>query len=377
MKSALFATTAIIFGSTAAFAGGLDRSGQPIGIIFQDGNRAEFALGRTLPGLTGTGLFTGHEYDNVGDAFSTLTGGLKMDLNDRFALALIYDQPFGSDVNYGGSSAATELGGTSAVASTSGLTAVLRYKIDDRFSVHGGVKIQTAEGEISFGGLAYGALNGYKVTLESDQATGWLAGAAYEIPDIALRVALTYSSEITHEMDTTETIAVAGVGNVGLSSGTETEVETPRSVNLDFQTGVAENTLVFGQVRWAEWSNFLISPQYFASVTGGGSISDLDNSTTYTLGVARRFTDRFAASVSASYEDPSSDTLVSPLAPTNGYTALTLGGAYELERMTISGGVRYTWVGNAQPETGTPDVARADFRDNGALSLGMKIAFNF
>ena len=39
-----------------------------------------------------------------------------------------------------------------------------------------------------------------------------------------------------------------------------TDVDTPQSVQLDFQTGVAPKTLVFGYVRWVDWSEFSISP---------------------------------------------------------------------------------------------------------------------
>ncbi len=34
---------------------------------------------------------------------------------------------------------------------------------------------------------------------------GWLAGVAYQIPEIALKASVTYRSEIKHEMTTYET----------------------------------------------------------------------------------------------------------------------------------------------------------------------------
>ena len=34
-----------------------------------------------------------------------------------------------------------------------------------------------------------------------------------------------------------------------------TPIDPPQSVNLDFQTGIAKDTLLFGQIRWVDWSN--------------------------------------------------------------------------------------------------------------------------
>ena len=78
------------------------------------------------------------------------------------------------------------------------------------------------------------------------------------------------------------------------------------------------------------------------------------------------------------YQSDGEDDLVSPLAPTNGATYITLGAQYNVnEKVTISGGVRYTDLGDARPETGTPDVARGNFTGNSAISAGFKISYKF
>jgi len=66
------------------------------------------------------------------------------------------------------------------------------------------------------------------------------------------------------------------------------------------------------------------------------------------------------------------------LAPTNGQTAISLGGKYELsDSVTLSGGIRYTMFGNAQPEVGTPDTPLGSFTNNDAISAGLKLGFHF
>jgi len=77
-------------------------------------------------------------------------------------------------------------------------------------------------------------------------------------------------------------------------------------------------------------------------------------------------------------ETEGDDDLVSPLSPTNGSYTFTVGGKYDLnENVAISGGVSYAVLGDARPETGTPDIARANFEDNDAVGVGIKIGYKF
>ena len=381
MKALTTTVGVLSLAASGALAGGLDRTGQSVDIIFEEGNYGEISLARTSPSITGTDVL-GFDTGNVADDFTSISGGVKLDFSDKFSMAMIFEEPFGSDIAYPSTSAL--LGGTTAIANTTSTTFVARYKFNENWSVHGGLRNQTARGNITLDGLAYGGnppggVSTYGVTLNDSNAWGYLVGAAYERPEIALRVALTYNSAITHKMDTTET-AFGGAFPfvVGTTSNlSETDVETPQSVNLEFQTGIAADTLVFGSIRWAEWSKFKIDPVNFVNATGGGLV-DLEDSITYTLGVGRRFSDQWAGSVSFTYEQADDDDLVSPLAPTNGLFAISVGAEYQAtENMSIGFGVRHNWLGNARPETGTPDTARAVMEDNTATSFGMKVGFTF
>ncbi|MBT0956787.1 outer membrane protein transport protein [Alphaproteobacteria bacterium KMM 3653] len=370
-----FATAASLFALTtgAAFAGGLDRSGQPVGIIFEQGNYGELSFSSTTPTVSGADLATTGTTGNVADSFIQATGGVKFDVDEQLSIALIFDTPFGSDINYPVNATSVLLGGTSAVATATSTSLVARYKFNENFSAHGGLRLQSASGDIALNGLAYGPLAGYNVSLGQDQALGYLVGFAYEKPEIALRIALTYNSAITHKFNTFETLNGAPINPAGFST---TEVETPQSINLDVQSGIAKDTLLFGSVRWAEWSAFRIDPAVFTGLAGGGLV-DLEDTVTYTIGVGRKFSDQFSGSVSLTYEAESDDDLVSPLAPTNGLFAVSLGGRYTMDNTVLSGGIRYSWLGDAFAETGTPDTARGEFTDNTALSVGFKIGFNF
>ncbi len=364
MKKVCIAATGLALGASSAIAGGLDRSGQPIGVLFETGNYVELSYGFANPRLTGRDVL-GNPVADVGGSFSIVGGGIKMDLDEKFSFAVIFDQPYGADVLYGGSPATTMLGGTSATADSTSLTGLLRYRLNDRISIYGGPRYLEAEGRIALSGLAYGPASGYDVRFGSTSGWGYVAGASYEIPAIALRAALTYQSGVDLDFPTQE--------NIVPFASADTKSEAPQSVTLDLQTGIAKDTLLFGSVRWAEWSAFSLTPQVL-----GANLAQLDDVTTYSIGLGRRFTEKFAGTASFTYESGGSDDLVSPLAPSNGQKALTIGGRYDVsDRLTVSGGVRYTWLGDARPETGTPDTARASFTDNDAVSIGLRIGYHF
>ncbi|MDR9395107.1 OmpP1/FadL family transporter [Roseovarius sp. SYSU LYC5161] len=375
MKTTALAAATFGIAAGAAQAGGLDRSYTPVDLIFEKGNYAELSFGYTDPDLTGNDVL-GNAISNVGGSFGIAGAGLKLDFGDKLSFGLIYDQPYGSDILYGGNPATTMLAGTRAKTESNALTALLKYRATDRFSVYGGPRLLHAEGEVSLSGLAYGPFSGYDVNFASDNGVGFVAGAAYEIPDIAFRASLTYHSAIDLGMVTTETFpATAPVPvptTVPLTTG-NTDVEVPQSIELALQTGIAKNTLAFGSIRWSEWEAFTLTPPAF-----GTNLAQIDNATTYELGLGRRFTEKFSASISARYEAGGDDDLVSPLAPTNGQTSLSIGGEYQLtEAVSLSGGIRYTWLGDALPETGTPDTQRATFVNNDAISAGLKLGVHF
>lgn len=364
MKKLALAATTLGLAAGTAHAGGLDRSYTPIDPLFEQGNYAELSFGFTMPDVTGSDL-AGNAISNVAGDYSTVGFAFKVDFNEKLSLAMIYDQPYGADTAYGGNPATTLLGGTSADAETHALTALVRWKFTDRISAYIGPRFLNAEGDITIAGLAYGPANGANFRFANTTGAGYVVGAAYEVPEIALRASLTYHSPVDLRFRTTETIPGAGTFT------TFTNSETPETIELSFQSGINQSTLIFGSIRHAKWSDFTLTPTIF-----GNNLASFDDITTYEIGVGKRFTEKFSGSIAVSYEDTSGDDLVSPLGPTNGQTGITVGGKYIVnDSVDISGGVRYTMLGNGVPQTGgTP---RGNFRNNDAISVGMKLGYHF
>ncbi|MEP3054011.1 outer membrane protein transport protein [Ascidiaceihabitans sp.] len=373
---------AMTFGLTAsvAHAGGLDRSGQAIDILFEDGNVLQLTSSFTRPSITGVqnsanpalSFGNGVGIGNVGQSFQTFGVALKYQFTDALSFAVILDEPFGADTaipvvpN-------SFLGGTGATVNSTAFTAVARYKFNDRFSVHGGLRYQQISASVNLGGLAFGGLNGFSGTFGNDGGLGYVVGAAYEIPKIALRVSLTYNSEIDHDLQTVESIN----GTV-INPGSITPVTTPESLNLAFQTGVAPNTLVFGSVRYARNSTTQVASAGFNGALGttNSSLTDLEDSLDYEIGIGRRFNDKWSGSLAIGYSTSGDDSLVSPLAPTNGSRYVSVGAKYDFsEKVSLSGGIRYTDLGNATAAPG--GVGAATFDGNSALSAGFRVSYKF
>ncbi|QOL80252.1 OmpP1/FadL family transporter [Pseudooceanicola spongiae] len=353
----------VCLSASTAYAGGIERTTQSAMILYSEGNRVELSYGYVKPSVSGTSRRLVAPIGNVAKDFSVPSFALKMDVDEKLAFALIYDTPFASDVEY---PANPMLGGTMASSNTDTLTALGKYQLTEQASVFGGLRIQKASGAITLKGLAYGPLSGYSVDLGEDTAVGYVLGAAYEIPDIAMRVALTYNSDIEHDFDTVENLAPT------VTSSTKTK--TPSSWNLEFQTGIAADTLLMGSIRYVKHSEFKVVPVVFGKFRPDGLVN-LEDTTTYRLGVGRRFNDRLSGSIMVGYEKEG-DPLVSPLAPSTGMTSLTLGVSYKIsDQVELGGGISRTWLGNATPQTA--NLAQADFKDNSATALGLKVTYSF
>mmetsp|Transcript_5355 Transcript_5355/g.8427 ORF Transcript_5355/g.8427 Transcript_5355/m.8427 type:complete len:367 (+) Transcript_5355:2842-3942(+) len=366
MKTIALAATALAVSAVSAQAVGLDRSGRPTAFIFEDGNMVEFSFGGANPSIDGSDI-AANQTGNIGDSFAVWGAAVRYEVNEKLSFGLIIDEPYGADIFYGPSS--TILSGTAATVNSSAYTAFGRYKFNDNFSIHGGIVYQNVSANVTLSGLAYqsSGLNGYNAAFSNDDGVGYMIGAAYEIPEIALRVALTYHSEIDHSLDTTQTI-----NGVVVAPPSTTDVTTPESIELAFQTGVAANTLVFGSVRFSHYSVTSVRP----TALGGASLTDLENAWEAEIGVGRRFNEKWAGSLTIGWEQQGEDNFVSPLGSTNGATFLSLGASYQLNDKTeISGGVRYTNFGDAIPNVGGNPVG--SFSGNSAVSAGFRVQYSF
>ncbi|MEM9425927.1 MAG: outer membrane protein transport protein [Pseudomonadota bacterium] len=354
MKNVLLATTAMTALAGAATAGGLERTPQSMAILFEEGRYFELSFGVVAPDVSGT--LGGAPSGDMLSTYANLGVSYKADLNDRLSYAIIFDQPYGADTEYP-TGTTHPFAGSTAEVNSNAISTVLQYNFDNGASVYGGPRFQTLQAEAFLP-----PLGGYTVESDTNFALGYLVGAAYERPDIALRVALTYHSKTTHDLELSENGAAP----------TTQDVELPQALNLEFQSGVAEDTLVFGSVRWVEWSATAIDPPVYdtITVTAPPLVFFTDDRVTYTLGVGRRLNDTWSVLGSVSYEETTGG-VTGNLGPTDGFTSVSLGAIYRKDNMKITGGVRYADIGDATSFT------PAFFEDNDAIAAGLRVGWSF
>ncbi len=371
MKKHLTILGALALTTTAANAGGIDRSGQSILAIFETGNYAELTYGRVSPDVSGTAVagLGGFPSGDMAKNYNQFGLAVKTKLSDSLDMAVILDQPFGANVSYpvlATPPAVYYAAGSVAKLSTMATTAVLKYRMPNNVSVFGGLRYETMSAKATVPFIPFG---GYNVDSNTAGDFGYLVGVAYEKPEIALRIALTYNSKISHDFNTVETSALTG----GVPTTGTTTVDSPQSVNLEFQSGVAKDTLVFGSIRWVDWSNYVIDPTYYTPPSP--LVSYASDTVTYTLGVGRRFNENWSGAVSIGFEDQTGG-FASNLGPTDGKKSLTVGVSYTLDNMKISGGISYVQIGNTETTVDGTNPAGV-FKGNSALGVGIKIGYSF
>lgn len=386
------ALAALLATTTLAHAGGVERQGQSPAILFQDGTYVEFGFTFVDPEISGTQTRTasatslqGSQSGDIAPSYSYSTLSYRQDITDALSFAIIYDQPIGANVNYAPNGGAGYLYGTGAGSqaeiSSQALTVAARYEFTDRISAYAGLRAVTASGNVQlFNGSGPPApANGNRYVMEAEGSTelGFMVGAAYEIPDIALRVSLTYYSQTNHTFMGTEGITTPT--NVAVTGPMTFNTTIPQQVLLEAQSGVAEGTLVFGSIRWVDWSEFDITPPAFNASTGSSLVSYDNDSWTYTLGGARVLNDQWTALASLTYEAAQGG-FAGNLGPTDGRTSIGLGARYTQGNMTVTGGINYTMIGDATTEAPGPfpaGLSFGDFQDNSALGFGLRVGYSF
>ena len=361
---------------TPAFAAGLDRSGQSISVFLQPGNYAEAGISVLDPTVKSSQL----NVTDMAEDYYFPSAAIKVQATEHISLGLLYDQPFGADAMYSleQSMFTNGIEGTKVEVETHNLTALIGYQPTENWNFYAGPVWQTVEADISLRGQAYispkdptKVLSGYDIKIHEEEAFGWLAGFAYQIPEIALKTSVTYRSEIKHKAKSVETHKLMPMLNVE----SQLDAITPQSVNIDFQTGVAANTLAFANIRWAHWDQFAVTPKFLNAASGNNLIDYSDDQWSATVGVGRKLNSHWSGSASVGY-DSGAGNPVTTLGPTEGYWSVGLGGQYSpAENYFIQAGVKYFWLGDATARTGTTNVG--EFEDNYALGYGLKIGYRF
>ena len=355
---------------SAANAGGFSRGTADTDIIYEEGNfnlRAGATIvvpsrkfTKALAPLGGTLVGT--------DAYQTYvipSAAIKLNVVDDLRCALTFTQSNGGDVEY-----AVPFGGSAKKSEkfvTNEFGATCAYKFDlskGRFWLLGGIYGESFDYDLAAAGGAIA------VHLEGNDI-GYRIGAAYEIPEIALRAQLMYRSGTSYgAKGTTTRFAATGTALDGLPLGVALPIasgngDLPQSVELKLQSGIAPGWLAFGSVKWTDWSVTDTLDLYLTPTTLRQNLYYWRDGWTVTGGIGHAFTEKLSGAVSVTWDsgvgtgwDLSSAT----------YT-LGIGGSYKDDLGgELRGGVGVTYISGATESRNTPAFL------NSAVDSGMAYA---
>lgn len=448
LQSLTLAIASISFAS-AAQAAGLDRSTQPSWGFTQDGTFAYIERITIDPSITGkdnaattpspTTSEEGRDINNMALNYDFINYGAKADVNDKVSVGVFFDQPWGADVEFTGNNnfvngteqaalaakaakaaaakaaaaayqadptnqilayTAQQAGaayniasnvaqhpneGTNASVDSKNFTGLVGVKFGEKnnWQVYGGPVLQKLEGEVHLRGTAYNSTQGYDGIFAQSNGYGWMAGLAYSKPEIALKAALTYRSEIDHD-----TVAYEYMPATGKSGSYDMTITTPKSVNVDFQTGLNPTTLLTAKLRWVPWSDFSIKPPLYNATTkkavgadfkplypnGLNLIDYSDDGWAAEVGLGKKLNNQWAVSGSVGW-DSGAGGPITTLGPVEGHWNVGLGAKYNVTpEVAVSAGVKYLMFGDAKSKIPNGDLV-GDFQNNDAWIYGLRLTY--
>lgn len=280
----------------------------------------------------------------------------------------------GAALNAAGTAEAQKGQGTNVEIRTQNVTGLVGVKLGEQrnLQVYGGAAAQRLTGEVHLRGQAYQGATGYDARISPDMATGWVAGIAYSKPEIALKAALTYRSEIEHGSDISEVFPALGAAGVKTQ---DFKVTLPESYNLDFQTGVSPTMLLTAKVRYVPWSDFAIDPTLYTATTNTSIVSYNKDQWSAELGLGKKLSDKLSVAGNVGY-DSGAGNPVSSLGPVDGFYSVGAGFKYNLNpAWSMSLGGKYMKFGDAKAVLPTKATV-GSFEDNDGFVAGLKLAYH-
>ena len=412
-KSAGILAASALF-ATAAQAGGFDRGGVKIDQLFDsqrytmDSEVSIVLPQRTIKNVTrsanlggGFGLLPQSTASiDVDSDYVVPRFGIKAGFGDSIDCLAAYSQPFGADADYGTNNAYSPTSVEFSIDTDDySLTCAYKFKTSlGQFRAIAGVsylEVEAFQSRQTFGDFAalgdsvvvsplIPALNPQGLGLFNleDEAFGWRVGAAYEKPEIALRASLVYSSK--YDLDgLSGTVNSTALGGLGTITPVSASTEIPQSLEFKFQTGIAQDTLLFGSLKWQQWSRLGVIPIVGVTSPTSGAPSDVSFDPLYrdgytaSLGIGRKFSDELSGLVSLGYDRGTSTTTGTQ---TDTYTIST-GISYQANdnlELRFGGLAGILTSGSSTPSGGDPanDVSFS-FDDDfvGAINLSAKLKF--
>ena len=357
-KNIITGVSLVVLSAGMAQAGGFELQTLDTSIMYVDGNSASVSYASIDASIEGYNPVVGSASKKAVVKDQTVTNlAAKFDMGESLSFAVTTYRSGAIQLD-GGNGVNGNLAPTGDVdLNTMALMAT--YSLNENISVIGGMTQNTLKD-----GNVTTLAGSYDVSGTTEQ--GYILGAAYSIPEIALKAELTYQPKTTFNTTTNYGPNVNPIAATSLG--------LPDTYALSFQTGIAADTLLTASYRRANWSKsqigITVAPGSQANIN-----TEFDDSKAYSIGIGRRFTDNLSASITYSKEEASDPPFGSLFTVSNGSEAISVGLQYKRDNMTISGGISQRNVGDVT--VNATGVGTMQYTGNTVTAMGLKIAFAF
>ncbi len=207
--------------------------------------RPSFKFGNTAS----TGFFaapgTGEGGDG-GDWAFVPNGFFAMDITPALRFGVALNAPFGlkTEYDFGWRGATT---GLESAIKTININPSLAYKVNDVFSIGGGISVQKIDAKLSSfipGGPGISTLDA------DDWGYGYNFGVTFQ-PSPATRIGAHYRSAIKYDLSGSATFSGVPLFNGGVMA----DLKTPDSASISFFHSANSRWDVMGDITWTGWSN--------------------------------------------------------------------------------------------------------------------------
>ena len=191
-------------------AAGLERSNQSIQAFFEKGNYAEVSVLQVNPNVSGKVQpvsSLGNPEFSTGDMVNNqhyFQAALKLQPHPQVSVALLFDQPFFTDVDYQFDTNQPLSEIADVEFDSNNMTTLVGYQPNANWNLFTGVSYQSFSGNLRIGTHVENFYFDYDVHFPKDHAWGWLAGISYQLPEYAFNTAITYRSKIKHHTNASE-----------------------------------------------------------------------------------------------------------------------------------------------------------------------------
>ncbi|WP_168541705.1 outer membrane protein transport protein [Acinetobacter sp. A2] len=372
------------------YAAGLERSNQSIQAFFEKGNYAEVSMLQVNPNVSGKVQpvsSVGSPEFSTGDMVNKqhyFQAALKLQPHPQISVALLFDQPFFTDVGYQFKTTHPSSEIADVEFDSNNMTALVGFQPNANWNLFTGVSYQSFSGNLRIGTHVDNIYFDYDVHFPKDHAWGWLAGISYQLPEYAFTTAITYRSKIKHHTNASESFLGFPLE---IAPQHATTIQTPESINFDFHTGLPAQNFLYASLRWVNWQDFEIQPSQYAAMLQQVPNMNLNlidyqkNQWSARLGVAHQWSPKWITAVEGLW-DSGAGNPASSFNPVDGYLGLGTGLIYNFTPKTfVISGIHYLYFNQPKNEQGSSLLSQSShfsqLEERDAWIYHLKLAHRF